>query len=783
MSFIKSRKHATPSLRALSPSMACLATSIALALPAVAMAADTPATGADDGYLIADAGNTTQLPTIPVEGNSAPSYKVDTLASPKFVKPLVDTTQTIQIISSDIIRDQGATTLTEALRNSPGVGTFYTGENGNTTTGDTVYLRGYDASSSIYVDGVRDLGSISRDVFNIEQVELTKGAAGTDNGRSSPSGAINLVSKQPMLEDAVSGSVALGTSSQKRITADLNKTIDSASGSAFRLSLMAQDSGVPGRDQLEQDRWGFAPSLAFGLAGSTRFYLNYLHVKQSNVPDGGVFTIGLPGYSTPDASRPELGLAPPVDPENFYGTDADHDDVKADMFTARVEHDFSEDLKFQNTTRWGRNEQDYLLTSYRGNTENLLTPDINDPSSWTIARSIPTFKDHTNRILTNQSNLRVHSGSGSFENDFSGGVEFTREELETRDARILDGGIFPAANVYNPDPHVAAPLYGPSGAKGSGSSDTLALYAFDTVTFNERWQMNGGVRLDRFDADFDSTLVCGTSGAPACGDLAAGSIVPGVNESTSDTLFSWKLGVLYKPASNGSLYANYTIAEQPPGGGSLELSSRPNSANNVIYDPQESRTAEIGTKWELVGNRLLLSAALYRTDISNEIVRDPVDLLYYQIGEKRVQGIELSAIGQINENWSISAGYTTMDTKVIEGVAVSQDGSDALAYTPESAFTAWTTYRTPFNLTLGGGARYSGEMKRGTDGAVGTPEFTEDYWVFDAVASYPFNEHFDLRLNAYNVFDKEYVAAINKSGYRYTPGIPRSYLLTANFKF
>jgi catecholate siderophore receptor len=502
--------------------MACLATSIALALPAVAMAADTPATGADDGYLIADAGNTTQLPTIPVEGNSAPSYKVDTLASPKFVKPLVDTTQTIQIISSDIIRDQGATTLTEALRNSPGVGTFYTGENGNTTTGDTVYLRGYDASSSIYVDGVRDLGSISRDVFNIEQVELTKGAAGTDNGRSSPSGAINLVSKQPMLEDAVSGSVALGTSSQKRITADLNKTIDSASGSAFRLSLMAQDSGVPGRDQLEQDRWGFAPSLAFGLAGSTRFYLNYLHVKQSNVPDGGVFTIGLPGYSTPDASRPELGLAPPVDPENFYGTDADHDDVKADMFTARVEHDFSEDLKFQNTTRWGPQRAglpaDLLPRQYRKPADpghQTIRP------AWTIARSIPTFKDHTNRILTNQSNLRVHSGSGSFENDFSGGVEFTREELDTRDARILDGGIFPAANVYNPDPHVAAPLYGPSGAKGSGSSDTLALYAFDTVTFNERWQMNGGVRLDRFDADFDSTLVCGTGGAPACGDLAA----------------------------------------------------------------------------------------------------------------------------------------------------------------------------------------------------------------------------------------------------------------------
>lgn len=783
MSFIKSRKHSDPSQRLATQGMACLATSIALALPAAAVAADPAQIAVDDGYLIADASNTTQLPTIPVEGNEAPSYKVDNLSSPKFLKPLVDTTQTIQIISSNIIRDQGATTLTEALRNSPGVGTFYVGENGNTATGDTVYLRGFDASSSIYVDGVRDLGSISRDVFNIDQVELTKGAAGTDNGNSSPAGAINLVSKQPMLEDATSASLAYGSASQKRVTADWNKALDGLSGAAFRLNLMAQDSGVPGRDRIEQDRWGFAPSLAFGLAGSTRFILNFQHVKQSNVPDGGVFTIGLPGYSSPDPARPELGLAPRVDSENFYGTDSDHDDVRADMFTARVEHDFNEDLKLQNTTRWGRNEQNYLLTSYRGNTENFLTPDINDPSTWAIARSIPTFKDQTNRILTNQTNLRIHSGNDSFENDFSGGVEITREELDTRDKRILDGGTWPAANVYNPDPNVVAPVYGPTGAKGSGSSDTLAVYAFDTVTFNERWQVNGGVRLDRFDADFDSTLPCGISGAPSCGDLAALTPVPGVDASTSDTLFSWKVGVLFKPAANGSLYANYSIVQQPPGGGSLELSTRPNSANNTIYDPQKAKTAEIGTKWELADKRLLLSAALYRTDISNEIVRDPVDLQYYQIGEKRVQGIELSAIGKITDAWSVSAGYTTMDTEVLEGVAVSQDGSDALAYTPESAFTAWTTYQTPFNLTVGGGARYSGEMKRGTDGAVGTPEFTEAYWVFDAVASYAFNEHLNLRLNAYNVFDKEYVAAINKSGYRYTPGIPRSYMLTADFKF
>ena len=103
--------------------------------------------------------------------------------------------------------------------------------------------------------------------------------------------------------------------------------------------------------------------------------------------------------------------------------------------------------------------------------------------------------------------------------------------------------------------------------------------------------------------------------------------------------------------------------------------------------------------------------------------------------------------------------------------------------TPKSAFTAWTTYHLPFNLTIGGGARYAGELKRGNDGAIGTPEYTEAYWVFDALASYPVNKHFDLQLNIYNLFDKDYVAAINKSGYRYTPATPRSAMLTANIRF
>src|SRR5690606_23519881 len=133
----------------------------------------------------------------------------------------------------------------------------------------------------------------------------------------------------------------------------------------------------------------------------------------------------------------------------------------------------------------------------------------------------------------------------------------------------------------------------------------------------------------------ESMVVCGGRRGPAGGDLPAGSVVPGVDAKDSDTLVSWKAGVLYKPTENGSVYANYAISEQPPGGGSLELSNSENSANNPVFDPQEARTAEIGTKWNLSGDRLLVTAALYDTRVLNEVVQDPTDNQYYQTGEKR----------------------------------------------------------------------------------------------------------------------------------------------------
>ncbi|MDF2817482.1 MAG: catecholate siderophore receptor Fiu [Stenotrophomonas rhizophila] len=772
---IKSRKHSSPARSAASLATASLVTGLSLAMLPVAAQAES----ASDSPRTLDQ----------VQVQAARGFKVDKVASPKFTQSLQDTPQTIQIISRDLFTQQGATTLTDALRNSPGVGTFYVGENGNTNTGDSIFMRGFDTSSSIFVDGVRDVGSISRDVFNTEQVEVSKGPAGTDNGRSAPTGSINMVSKQANLHDAVSGTVSVGSDSQQRASADWNQSLGATS--ALRLNAMWQDSDQPGRDHVNNSRWGIAPSLAFGLGTNTRYILNLLYVDQQNVPDGGVPTLGLPGWTPQPTLEPLAGH--PVNPENFYGTRADHDDVTAKMATFRIEHDFSDSVRLTNTARWGRTDQDYMLTAFMGTgtrgangapTGNIRYTDRNNLDTYTIARSLPTFKDQQNTILTDQLNLRADVSTGDIVHNLSTGVEFTREELKSFGQAATNGTTWSPANLYNPDWNATGLTWAHNGADSRGKTTTSSVYLFDTLNFTDSFLVTAGLRADHYKTEYQSAVVCGGRG-PACGSNPVGTVIPNPSLEHSDTLLNWKLGAVYKVGDIVSLYGNYALSQQPPGGSNFQLSSSASSADNPSLDPQKAKTLEVGTKWAFLDDALAFNVALFKTEVSNEINTQVLDDAGNptQTGKKSVQGIEVSTVGRITDNWSVSAGYSHLDTEVEEGANVAADGTRNLTYTPGATFTSWTSYTFPFGLTVGGGVRYAGRMHRGTDGAVGTPAFTKSYTVYDAVASYEINEHLVLRLNAYNLFDKDYVAAINKSGYRYTPGAPRSVLFSADFRF
>ena len=218
----------------------------------------------------------TQLPTIHAQATlEEQSFKVDNSANSKFVVPLLDTPKSVSIISKQLIEDTQVTTLSDALRTVPGI-TLGAGEGGN-PNGDRPFIRGYSSESSIYVDGIRNSTSQNREMFAVEQVEVTKGSSSSLGGAGSVGGSINMISKVAKKGDFVEGSVAGGTDNYQRITLDGNK--DFGNGIAARVAVMGHQNDKAGQsDGTEYKRAGIAPSISFGFDTPTRATLSYYYL-------------------------------------------------------------------------------------------------------------------------------------------------------------------------------------------------------------------------------------------------------------------------------------------------------------------------------------------------------------------------------------------------------------------------------------------------------------------------------------------------------------------------
>jgi catecholate siderophore receptor len=764
MSYIQSRKHAALRQPRHRSTAALAAAALALPGAVLAQSAAAPAAAASQAR-----GETT-LPTVKVQAARDNDYKADVVSSPKFTQAIVDTPQTITVIKKELLQQQAATSLSEALRNTPGV-TMQLGENGSTQTGDSINLRGFDSSQSIFVDGIRDLGAVSRDVFNIDQVEVVKGPSGSDIGRGASSAYINLVSKQAQADGAfATGSLTGGTAGRKRLTADLNTPLSALPGGAVRLNLMAQDDGVPGRDEVRARRFGVAPTATFGLGTGTRETLSVLHVSQDNRPDGGVSTFGLKGYvfAAATATAPAQKPGPAVDPGNFYGLASDFDHVKIDMFTSRLESDLAKGVTLRNTTRIGRTTEDIVVTGV-----NAVTATAADPSGYTVARS-RQGRHQDNEILTNQTNLASTFEAFGLTNSLSTGIELTYERQKTATPLTAAG----TAKLYDPNPNdtLALPRY--MGTQTTGSTLTASAYAFETLNISKDFLINGGVRVDKFHTDTSGSTYTAASGTTPA------SLANNAPLGLTDTLWSYKVGAVFKPAHDGSVYVTYSDSKNPPGGTNFALSSQANSAAQARLDPQEGTNIEFGTKWDLLGGDLLATAAVYRSENKNELVSDGAAVpAYSQVGKRRVQGVELGLVGNVTKELSVSVGYANMDSKIVHGAPAQQGG--VIVFSPKNTFTSWVTYKLPLGITVGGGMRYADTSARSSNTAAPTSNLPSAaaYWVGDAMASYDVTTHVQLQLNVYNLFDRKYMASLNNGGSRYTPGAERNGLASMNVKF
>ena len=230
------------------------------------------------------------------------SYQTEKASSPKYTAPLIDTPRSITIIPQQLIKDTAATSLQDALRTVPGI-TFGAGEGGN-PQGDRPFIRGFDAQGDTYLDGVRDTGAQSREIFAVENIEVAKGPNSAFGGRGAAGGTINMVSKKAHLGNSVDGGWTWGSDQTQRYTLDGNYQFsDTVAG---RLNLMSHESNVAGRDSVDYDRWGVAPSLAFGLGTDTRVNLDYYHLESNDTPDSGI------PYSIPTAGSAAQAPATPA---------------------------------------------------------------------------------------------------------------------------------------------------------------------------------------------------------------------------------------------------------------------------------------------------------------------------------------------------------------------------------------------------------------------------------------------------------------------------------------
>ncbi len=714
--------------------------------------------------------------------------------------PLLDTPQTVTVISDQTLRKQNLLTLRDALQTIPGI-TFGAGEGGG-GYGDSINLRGYSANNDITVDGVRDSAQYSRtDPFNLQQIEVYNGANSVFNGSGSVGGTINLASKEPQRGNLTIAQGAIGTDDYYRGAIDSNVRANDLI--AVRLNAVYHENKVPRRDVERYQRWGIAPSLTLGIGGPTSLTIAYVHQRDDNTP-----IYGVPYFR----SAINNGPLPEANDRAYYGyRNLDIQRTTADRGTITLRHQFGDGIGIRNLTRWQRVAQ-YSQTSAPQGTFCLATTGLQPvgaagnstvglacPATITRGSFLPSgprglVRDQENQLFYNQTDLRVESGAkGSVHNVLVIGGVLSQEDYAITTAslpRNPDGSApaaLPLISIANPDTVYRGAINYTVTAIARSSTSNMAVYAFDTLELTPWLELNAGLRYENNRATFRNVPLL----SPPPGTLAL-TTLQAAPQVSDDTLFSYRGGVVLKPVANVSLYAAYANSKTPSsatvrlGCGVVAVAG---AADPCATAPETARNYEIGAKADLFGRRLQVTAAFFRNERSNFRVpsNDPSQPNSLQVldGRSRVDGIAIGASGNITPNLTLFANYTYLDAKVLQSVSNfcranpagagcgttlavpdPQAGQDLLQ-TPKHSGSLFTTYRLPFGLEIGYGFTYQGSFalnNRVVVGPVVTPQYrSDDYIVHRAYLGYTIGKGLTAQLNVQNLTDERYYTSIRNN--------------------
>lgn len=652
---------------------------------------------------------------------------------------IIETPQSISVVTSDRIQAIGATTLKDTMSYTPGVGIS---PYGSDSRYDWITVRGFDAySPGFYMDGLPlrnngNFGLWKTDNYGLERVEILRGPSSVLYGLGNPGGVVNLVSKRPTAEPVRELQVQLGNNKRRQIAGDFSGQLDAEGKVLYRITGVLRDAELPAEGMKDDLRF-IAPSLTWKPSSDTSFTL----LSQFSRTRAGVYTRVRPAYGS--LLPTDIGTRIPsslfVGDPNFERFNHDQD-----MIGYQFEHRFNDTVTVRQNARYGRLKIDYQqLNAPRFFTQNEDNP--LDPANFMQLSRSPFGSKEEMRSVAIDNQVQFDLRAGDWQHKLLVGLDHQRTRI---DQVGRSGGTAPLLNIY-------APVYGGAFEIADPYTDGVSrvtqtgIYIQDQIKWRDNWLFTLGGRYD----DAESTVFDRLSG-----DFSR----------IRDHKFTSRAGVVYLAPNGLAPYFSYSQSFAPTG--------TINPATGTPFKPETGRQYEVGIRYQPVGRKQMYSAAIFDLRRQNYLTYTP-DFEPRQTGEVSVRGLELEATAEITPRFNVTASYSYTPRAIVTASANPEEIGKQATAVPRSRLSVWADYRFENGVKVGLGARYNSTTWGESETA---PAKVPAVTLYDAMIGYDM-DRWSLALNLRNLTNKTYIANCGFGTCYY--GTPRSVVATATYRF
>jgi catecholate siderophore receptor len=628
---------------------------------------------------------------------------------------LRDLPQSVSVVTQEQIRDQSMASVADVVAYVPGI-TSHQGENNR----DQLVIRGNSTSADFFLNGVRDDVQYYRDLYNVDRVEALKGPNSMTFGRGGGGGVINRVTKGAGFSPVSEFSAQGGSYGNKRFTADYGQPLNNRF--AFRVNGLYENSNSF-RNYVDLERYGVNPTATWAVTNKTVATISYEHFYDRRTADRGI-----PSFQ---------GRPSDTSISTFFGDpNQSHVNAGVNLASASIDHQIGR-FNIRNRTMFGDYDRYY---------QNYV------PGAVTADKSKVAISAYNNatrrRNLFNQTDITTSLNTGAIKHVLLAGAEVGNQ----RSKNFRNTGFFnnTSLSILAPfdNPTIDTPIIfrqSATDANNQVKTNLAAGYVQDQVEFSKYLQFVGGLRFDYFDLNFHNNR-------------------NGEQLRRIDRLMSPRAGVIVKPVTPLSIYANYGVAYLPSSGD--QFSSLTTITQQV--KPEKFSNYELGAKWD-IRRQLSLTTAVYRQDRTNTRSTDPNDpTRIVQTGSQRTNGFEFGLNGKITEAWMVTGGYAFQDAFISSATISARQGAQ-VALVPRHSLSLWNNYRVMSRLAVGFGLIQRSDMFAAVDNAVVLP----GYLRADAAIFYSISERWRVQVNMQNIFNRKYYQTADGNN-NITPGVPAS---------